>query len=266
MDQLQNLAILYVPRVVGALLILVGGIIFAFIARRVSTWLLQHLGFDHLGERAGVTSILKQRNVQRMPSVLVGTLIFYGVLVLTMLTALGSLGLEFLAGTLNQVFLFAPRALLGVLLLFLGTAAAGLLAELTGQALANAGIARAGGLRTFVRYSVIFVTVLLVAAVLEIDVTILIIIAVLVLGGVVLAAALAVGLGLRELSHNIVAGRYISEGLAEGDRVRLDGASGTIEHIGHAVTSVRDDDGTVSLIPNAHFMAQIIKKIEREEP
>lgn len=266
MNQFLNLAILYVPRVVGALMILIGGIIFAFIARRVSTWLLQHLGFDHLGERAGVTTLLKQRNVQRTPSRLVGTLIFYGILVLTLLTALGNLGLEFLAGTLNQVFLFAPRALLAVLLLFLGTAAAGLLAELTTQALANAGVTRAGGLRTFVRYGVIFITVLLVAAILQIDVTILIIIAVLVLGGVVLAAALAVGLGLRELSQNIVASRYITEGLSEGDRIRLNGASGTIEHIGHAVTLVRDDDGDVSLIPNAHFMAQIVKKIEHEEP
>jgi len=39
-----------------------------------------------------------------------------------------------------------------------------------------------------------------------------------------------VGLGLRELSQNIVAGRYISKGWQ--NRVRLEtSASGTIEHI-----------------------------------
>ncbi len=256
--------IVYVPRVIGALLIAVVGLVLALVAQRSAGVLLERLRFDQISTRSGVTALLDQGNIQHSPSQLVGRIVFYVVLVLALLAALGALGLEFLSTTLNQVFLYAPRALAAGLLLFLGTAAAGLMADLTDRTLSGAGVTRAGGLPTFVRFSVIFITALVVAAVLQIEVTILVIIAVLVLGGVVLAAALAIGLGLRDLSQNIAASRYVAEGLSEGDHIRIAGASGTIERIGHAVTTVRGDDGAVYLIPNAYFMGQIVQKVETE--
>ncbi len=260
MTQLFDLFILYIPRIIGALVIMIAGVVLAYVARRVAVWLFSRLGLDQLGERGGVTTLLQQGNVQHGPSQLIGNLVFYGVLALALLTALGNLGLDFLSGALNQVFLFAPRILTAILLLFLGTAAAGLLADLTARMLASAGVTRAGGLPGFVRYSVFFITVLLVAAVLGIEVTILVVIAVIALGGIALAAALAIGLGLRDLSQNIAASRYVAEGLAEGDRVTIDGVSGTIERIGHGLTTVRGADGVAYLIPNAHFMHHVVQK------
>lgn len=260
MDQLFAQFIVYVPRVVGAVAILIAGVVLAFVAKRVAVWLLRRLAFDQLGERAGVTALLQQGNIQRDPSQLVATLIFYGLLVLAMLAALGNLGLDYLAGTLNQVFLYAPRVLTAVVLLFLGTAAAGLLADLTGRTLRSAGVARAGGLPTFVRYSVIAITILLAATLLQVEVMVLLVLAVIILGGITLTAALAIGLGLRGLSQNIAASRYVAEGLAEGDQITIEGFSGTVERIGHAVTTVRSANGVVYLIPNAHFMEHVVQK------
>jgi small-conductance mechanosensitive channel len=260
LNQLFDLFILYIPRVIGALLIMIGGVVLAYVARRVVVWLFQRLGFDQLGDRGGVTTLLQRGNVQHGPSQLIGNIVFYGVLALAALTALGNLGLEFLSGALNQVFLFAPRVLTAILLLFLGTAAAGLLADLAAQMLASAGVTRGAGLPGFVRWSVIFITVLLAAAALGIEITILVVIGVILLSGIALAAALAIGLGLRELSQNIAASRYVAEGLAEGDRVTIDGVSGTIERIGHGLTTVRGADGVAYLIPNAHFMQHVVRK------
>jgi small-conductance mechanosensitive channel len=183
-----------------------------------------------------------------------------------MLTALGTLGLDFLAVTLNQVYLYAPRAFVAIIILFLGTACAGLLAEATKRALAEGGVTRAGALPAFVRYSVLFITVVLVATILQIDVTILVVITVIILGGMTLIAVLALGLGLRDLSKNIAASRYIAEGLVEGDRIAIAGRSGTIEHIGYAVTTIRDVNGNSYLIPNAHFMEQIVTKVPSDVP
>lgn len=119
-----------------------------------------------------------------------------------------------------------------------------------------------GGVRTFVRFAIIFVVAILAAAILEIDVTILVAITVLAVGAVALTASLALGLGLKDLSGNIAAGRYLSEGLREGDEISLGGVSGTIESIGHAMTTIRSDDGRVFLVPNSHFLESVVEKRE----
>ena len=260
MNQVSSLFILYIPRVVGAVVIVIAGVVLAVLARRLALWLLDRLAFDQLGERAGVTALMQRGNIPHGPAQLVGSIVFYGVLTLALLTAVGNLGLEFLAGTLNSLFLYAPRILSAILVLFLGIAAASLLAEFTDRTLRSAGVTRAGGVPAFVRYSVIFITALLAATLLQIQVMVLLVLAVIVLGGIVLTAALAIGLGLRGLSQNIAASRYVAEGLAEGDQVTIAGVSGTIERIGHALTMVRGGDGVVYLIPNAHFMEHVVQK------
>jgi small-conductance mechanosensitive channel len=97
------------------------------------------------------------------------------------------------------------------------------------------------------------------AAVLGIDVTVLIAITVVVLGAGAWAAALAVGFGLRGLSANVAASRYVAEGLAAGDRLRLEGVAGMVERIGHALTTVRAAAGHVFLIPNAYFLEHVVE-------
>jgi small-conductance mechanosensitive channel len=77
-----------------------------------------------------------------------------------------------------------------------------------------------------------------------------------------LAAALALGLGLRKMSENIAASRHVSEGIAEGDEISLNGISGTVESIGHTMTTVRGPNGRVYLVPNSHFLAHVVEKQE----
>ena len=82
------------------------------------------------------------------------------------------------------------------------------------------------------------------------------------LGAAALAAALALGLGLREVSQNIAANRHISQGIVEGDEISLNGISGTVESIGHTMTTVRGPNGRVYLVPNSHFLAHVVEKQE----
>jgi len=82
--------------------------------------------------------------------------------------------------------------------------------------------------------------------------------------GIALTAALAIGLGLRGLSQNIAASRYSADGLAEGDRITVNGTSGTVEQIGHAMTTLRGDDGRIFLVPNHHFLERVVVKEPRE--
>ncbi len=262
MNELVDAFVLYVPKIVGALALLVLGFVLAVLARRVTPFLLRRVRFDQLCDRAGVTNLMREGGIGRAPTQLAGVVVFYAVLALAVVTALGSLGLDVLAGTINQILLYAPRALVAIMTLILGAAAAGLLAKLTGRILSEVGVNRTGGLKTFVRFGVIFIAAVLAAAVLGIDVTILIVVTIIGLGAAALAAALALGLGLRELSENVAASRHVSEGITEGDEISLNGISGTVERIGHTMTTVRGPNGNTYLVPNSHFLTHVVEKQE----
>jgi small-conductance mechanosensitive channel len=255
----------YLPRVIFALAIAGAGFVLAVAARRLTAGLLGRLRFDAACERIGLVRLMSEGGIERTPSQFAGLVVFYAVLLLAILAALGPLGLDFLAETLNQVILYAPRVLVAVLILILGTSAAGLLAELAGRGLVQAGVERTGGFKSFLRFSVILIAAILAATVLGIEVTVLIVLIVIALGGAALAAALALGLGLRGLSQNIAAGRYLSEGIEEGDEISVNGISGTVEQIGYAMTKVRSPDGRLYLIPNSHFQEHVVEKRERPQ-
>ncbi|MEJ7841731.1 MAG: mechanosensitive ion channel domain-containing protein [Rubrobacter sp.] len=75
-----------------------------------------------------------------------------------------------------------------------------------------------------------------------------------------MTAALALGLGLRQLSQNIVAGRYLAEGVEESDEISVNGISGIVERIGHAMTTIRTADEEVHLLPNSQFLQYAVRK------
>lgn len=260
MTDLGSQLLTYSPRLLGALAIGVAGFFLAGIASRSTTYALARFRFDQVSERMGVATLLRESGIRRGPTRFAGALVFYAILILSALAALGPLGLNFLATALNQIILYAPRALAAVLSLVFGTAAAGLVAELTVRALEGVGVTRLSGIRTCIRISIVFIAAILAAAVLGLDVTILIAVTVVVLGAVALAAALAVGLGLRGLSQNIAASRYVAEGITEGDQISVNGFAGTVERIGHALTTVRAPDGRAYLIPNAYFLEHVVEK------
>lgn len=262
LNELIEAVVVYVPRIVGAFALLVLGFVLAVLAKRVTPFLLRRVRFDEVCERAGVTNLMQEGGIDRTPSQLAGALVFYAILALAIVTATASLGLDVVAGTINQILLYAPRALVAIMALILGSASAGLLARLTGRVLSGVGVNRTGGLKTFVRFGVIFIAAILAAAVLGIDVTILIVVTIIGLGAVALAAALALGLGLREISGNVAASRHISEGITEGDEISLNGVSGTVERIGHTMTTVRGPNGSVYLVPNSHFLTHVVEKHE----
>ena len=45
----------------------------------------------------------------------------------------------------------------------------------------------------------------------------------------------------------------------------MNGIAGTVEHIGHAQTTLRSADGRLYLIPNGHFLEHVVEKEAPEQ-
>jgi small conductance mechanosensitive channel len=68
-------------------------------------------------------------------------------------------------------------------------------------------------------------------------------------------AGLAIGFGAQTLVHDYINGFFVllEDQYNLGDTVRLAGLKGTVEHMTLRRTVLRDDDGTVHMIPNSQI-------------
>ena len=188
----------YLPRLGVALAVAVVGWLLAKALRFATVKALRAFNFNVLTERAGIDAFLQQGGTERDTSDLVG-LIVYGLVVLSaLIVAFNGLGLTQVTELLGRVLLFLPKLLVGLLVLVVGL----YFARFVGQSVLawcrNLGVGDAELLARIAQYAI--VTFVLLIAIDHIDIggglvqqTFLILLA-----GIVLALALAFGIGGRD--------------------------------------------------------------------
>jgi small-conductance mechanosensitive channel len=250
----------FVPRLLGALVIMLVALLVALVLQRLSARLLAAIGLDELTERTGVTSSLRQLGYDHGPSRLLGLVIFWGVLLIGLAGALSVLGLSSLEQTMDQVINLAGRALVALVILIAGIMSAGWLAELVARESESAGLRGSNVFRRVVFITVVSVTALVAATQLGLETSFLILLATVILATMGLVAALALGPSLVPLSGNIAAGRYVREGINRGDEISVNGVEGTVEELGYAAITVRSEDGYLYRIPNRTLLEGVVRK------
>jgi small-conductance mechanosensitive channel len=250
-----------VPRLLGAGLVLFATFLVARLLQRLSARLLRRVGFDNVLERTGSTSSLRRVGFAGAPSLLIGYLIFWGILLAGAAAALSVLGLSSLQENIDLIVVLAGKALLAVLILAGGLAVAGWLSNLAAREAEEADLRGADLFRRGIFAAVLVVTALLAAAQLGIDISLLVLLATVFFGTVGLVVAPSLGVGLAPLSGNIAAGRYVQgNDIQVGDEILVDGVAGVIENLGYASVTLRSEDGSLRYVPNRVLLEGIVTK------
>lgn len=250
----------FAPRLLGAGLILLAAFLLARFLQRLATRLLQRIGLDDLFERTGVSSSLERANFRAGPSVVAGYVVFWAILLSGAASALSVLGLSTLQANVDLIVVLAGRALVAVLILAGGLAAAGWLSGLAAREVERAGLVGGEAFRRAVFAAILVIAGLLAAAQLGIEVSLLVVLAVVLLGTVGLVAALALGLGLAPLSGNIAAGRYARDNVALGDVISVNGVEGRVEELGYASVTLKSENGELHFVPNRALLDAVVSK------
>lgn len=255
-----NVATEFVPRLVGALVVLVIALVVALLLRRVVARFLETVGLDDLFERTGAAGSLWQFGYDGGPSRLLGHVVLWGVMLTGVAGALSVLGLSSLEHTMDQIVNLSGRALVALVIVIAGVMGAGWLAELVARESEGAGLRGGRAFRRAVFIAVVAITGLVAAGQLGLETSVLVLFTVVLFGTVGLVAAVALGGGLIPLSGNIAAGRYVREGISEGDEISIGDVEGTVEEIGHAAIVLRSEDGYLYRVPNRTLLEGIVKK------
>jgi small-conductance mechanosensitive channel len=245
----------FLPRLVGALVLLVVGLLAAGIFGRVTRKLLLRAGLDRLADRAGANELLGQGGLGSSLSALIATAVRLTIVVVACFAALTLLGLEFLSDSLNQGILFIPRLLTALGLLLIGVVVA---------AFARAWVDRTSaqldfplGLGPVVQVLVIALFALCAAAQAGVSVGPLLTVALLVVGAGAVTVALAFGLGGREIARSLSSARYARADFAVGQTIRVGDVRGEIVRIDTAAMTLRAGEDTIR-VPNSVIVEQIV--------
>ncbi len=130
----------FVPRLLGAGLVLVLTFLVARFLQRLGSRFLQRIGLDGLFERTGAASSLQQVGFGRSPSFVLGYVLFWGVLLAGVAAALSILGLASLQRNIDLMVALAGKAVVAVLILAGGLAAAGWLSNLAARQAESASV------------------------------------------------------------------------------------------------------------------------------
>lgn len=210
-----------IPAVFAAALLLV---ITYFIARLIAGIvrdLLAGLGFNELVARLGFYRMLP---TQRPPSEIVATIVLVAIMLFAAIEAANLLGFEILAAIITQFLLFGARVLIAIVVLAIGF----YLANLARDLILSSGGENAGLMATIARAAILIFTAAMALRELGLAEDIVNLAFGLTLGAIAVAAALAFGLGSRDIAHREVE-RLIASVRSEPHIIPPDEAAGGVD-------------------------------------
>ncbi len=200
-----TLVFAFIPKLLGFLIILLIG---WFIARALEsgvTWLLRKVGFDTMANRIGLTRLQQQMNLKMDAASLLGKIVFWFVFLIFLLSAVDALGLTAISTLLGQVIGYIPNVFVAIVILFLGTLAATVVADLVKGATSRTSIGNPNVFANIARYAILGFVALIALEQLQIAPALIQILFTAIVGALALAFGLSFGLGGREAAQRWLA-------------------------------------------------------------
>lgn len=192
---------LFLPKLLALITFLALGVAAGWTVKFLLMRLLSALRFDALCERVGLTSALARAGIARPASHAVGRLSFWVVFLLFAFMGIDALDLPTTANLVSVMLAFLPNILAAALLLLFGVLLANFMAEAALIAAVNAQIQEARLIANLIRWGILLFTAAMVLTQLGIAKEIVIAAFSITFGGIVLALAIALGLGGRHIAR-----------------------------------------------------------------
>jgi hypothetical protein len=194
----------FLPRLLLALFVVILGWLFAKAVRFAVERSLRAVNFNVLTERAGTDNFLRQAGMRGDTTTVFGLVAFWLVILATLIIAFNDLGLTYITDLLGRAVLFAPKLLVAMLLVVFGSYCARFVGNAVHAYCVDAQIADADLLGRIVRYVVMTLVVMIALSQVEIGGDIVQRTFLIILGGLMLALALAFGIGGKDWAAGLL--------------------------------------------------------------
>ncbi|OGT04021.1 MAG: hypothetical protein A3F73_04320 [Gallionellales bacterium RIFCSPLOWO2_12_FULL_59_22] len=213
----------FVPNLLAMLVILFIGILLALVLKRFLAKFLAAINFDSWSDRMGFTKLMRKGDLWSKPSATLGEAVFWLLIIVTLMSGLNALQITAIDQLVNQFFSYIPRIFSAAMILTIGYLLSGFISRTVLIAAANSGFHYAKLLAKAVHTLLIMLILAMIMEQLQIAPSIVLAAFSIIFGGIVIALAIAFGVG------GINAARRIIE--KETMPKREDETKDEIEHI-----------------------------------
>jgi len=203
-QQFLNEIAIALPKILGALIILIIGWIIAKLLKRLFIRLLRMVRFNFLTEKSGIEKFLKDGGVKTDSIEVLGTLLYWIIMLIVIMATLNSLNLTAASALFNEIMLYIPNIVVAIVILIIGIYLARMVSQIIKTSLKSMQD-KTSDLISQISYVVIIImTIFLTLGQLNIAQSIVSSAFQIVFGAICLALALAFGLGGREKASEII--------------------------------------------------------------
>lgn len=249
------------PKVLGAILILLLGWLFAKLVSNGIARLLKAIRFDDLSERINATSFLERANVKLAPSQFIGKFFYYVFLLLVVNSAAAALGWTAISEEISKLLSFLPNLLVAIIFFVVGSYIASFVRDIIKGATSSMGIGAGRIISNLVYYFLFMIVTLTALGQAGIDTTIISANLSLILGSILLSAAISYGFASRDVLANILASFFSRKTFAIGQIIELDDAKGKIIATSNISVTILTEQEEKIVIPAHQLITNKVKII-----
>lgn len=196
----------YLPVLLGALLILIIGWIVARVIRSIVDTVLKVVRFDAIADKAGISEMLNKGGMKITARQVLSSLVYWLIMIMVLAMVANAMALPKAADILTSLFAYVPKIIAALLVLMVAMFLANFVSGIVRTVAGNAKLPKPELLAGITRWAIIIFALTIALSQLGIAPRLVSATFNIVLGGIVLALALAFGLGGKDS-----AGRYLEE-------------------------------------------------------
>lgn len=194
----------FLPKLALAIGVLVAGWLLAKFARFAIIKGLRAINFNVLTERAGLEDFLSHGGIQTDTTGIFGLLVFWLVILASLIIGFNSMGLTYITGLLGEVVLFVPKVVVAILILAFGAYFARFVGNAVVTYCKNIAIQDSDILGKLAQYAIMTFVVLIALDQVNVGGDLVRQSFLIILAGIVFALALAFGLGGKDVAAELI--------------------------------------------------------------
>jgi hypothetical protein len=234
----------FVPKLVGAVVILVIGVLVAKSAAAIVSRVLKQVGFDKIGEKLNDIDFIRQLQTEIKLSEIVAKVLYYFILLVFITAATETLGVAAITGMVLSLVNFIPKLIAAAIMLQVGVLLADALKKAVISLCQTFKIESAKLLGMIVFFFFLTITIISALGQAGINTELLESSFNLLIGGIIFAFAVGYGIASRDVMANILASFYSKNRFKEGQVIQIDDVKGTIVSIDNTSLTLKTGDTT----------------------
>lgn len=250
-----------VSGILGAILILLLGWLFSKLVARGVSRLLKLVKFDVLAKKIKATELLEKANISRSPSEVIGTFVYWIVLLLVIISASDALGWTVVSQEVSKLLGLLPNVLVAIVLFVVGFHIASFVRDFIKGAASSLNLGTGKLISGFVFYLLLVIISLTALNQAGVDTSIITNNLMLILGAILAAAAISYGIASKDVLSNILAGFFSRRTFQAGQTIEIGGVRGKIVAATNISVTIQSDDKEKVVIPTHQLITNKVKII-----